>query len=78
VPVTLVVNEQYVVEVEPVPPLVVAKVPPTVTAPVVAVLGVKPVDPKVIEDTFNVLAVEANSFTVPALFLKYSFSSSLY
>jgi hypothetical protein len=77
VPVTLVVSEQYVVEVEPVPPLAIANVPPTVTAPVVAVLGVNPVDPKVIDDTLVVPALEANNFTVPELFLKYNFSSTV-
>ena len=78
VPVTLAVNEQYVVEVDPVPPLAIANVPATVTAPVVAVLGVNPVDPKVIDDTLVVPATEANNFTVPALFLKYSFSSTVF
>ena len=37
--------------VAPVPPLVNASVPATVTAPVVAVAGVNPVEPKVIELT---------------------------
>jgi hypothetical protein len=35
----------------PVPPFDVAKVPDTVTTPVVAVFGVNPVDPKEIEVT---------------------------
>lgn len=37
--------------VTPVPPLATAKVPATVTAPEVAVAGVKPVEPKLIVDT---------------------------
>ena len=35
----------------PVPPLAVARIPPTVTAPVLVVAGVSPVVPKVIELT---------------------------
>jgi len=38
-------------DVNPVPPFVVARVPPTVTAPCVVVAGVSPVDPKLIDDT---------------------------
>ena len=37
--------------VAPVPPFVTASVPATVTAPVVAVDGVSPVEPKLIDDT---------------------------
>ena len=37
--------------VEPVPPLATANVPATVTAPAVAVLGVNPVDPKLMVAT---------------------------
>ena len=37
--------------VAPLPPLATFNVPSTVTAPVVAVLGVRPVEPNVIEDT---------------------------
>jgi hypothetical protein len=44
--------------VTPVPPLATAKVPATVTAPVVAVAGVKPVVPKVIEVTAAVVGTE--------------------
>jgi hypothetical protein len=44
--------------VTPVPPLATAKVPATVTAPVVAVAGVKPVEPKVIEVTAAVVGTE--------------------
>ena len=62
-------------EVIPVPPLPTAKVPATVTAPDVAVEGVNPVDPKEIVWTLVVEALDARSFTVPELFLKYSFSS---
>ena len=40
-----------VLVVTPVPPLATAKVPATVTAPVVAVDGVRPVEPKVMEVT---------------------------
>lgn len=61
-----------VLVVTPVPPLATAKVPATLTAPLVAVLGVSPVEPKLIVVT---LAVDAITLTVPAEFLKYSFSS---
>lgn len=61
----------------PVPPYPDANVPATVTAPVVALLGVNPVDPNEIVVTGVVTAVEANSFTVPELFLKYNFSSAI-
>jgi hypothetical protein len=44
--------------VTPVPPLATAKVPATVTAPLVAVAGVKPVVPKVIEVTAPVEGTE--------------------
>jgi hypothetical protein len=59
----------------PVPPLPIASVPATVIAPEVAVLGVRPVEPKETDVTGAVTAFEANNFTVPAAFLKYSFSS---
>jgi hypothetical protein len=65
-------------EVIPVPPLPTAKVPATVTAPDVAVEGVNPVEPKEIVWTLVVEAEDARSFTVPALFLKYSFSSFVF
>jgi len=42
------------------------------------VLGVNPVDPKVIDDTLVVPALEASNFTVPELFLKYNFSSTVF
>jgi hypothetical protein len=64
-------------DVKPVPPLVVANVPARVTAPVVAVFGVKPVVPAENESTGAEVAFDANSFTVPAEFLKYSFSSTV-
>jgi hypothetical protein len=59
----------------PVPPLPTIKVPANVIAPVVAVLGVKPVVPAEDESTGADVAFDANSLTVPAAFLKYSFSS---
>jgi hypothetical protein len=62
-------------EVKFVPPLAVAKVPATVTAPEVAVAGVRPVEPKEIVVTGAVTAFDASNFTTPALFLKYNFSS---
>ena len=46
-------------DVRPVPPFVVASVPATVTAPVVAVDGVSPVVPKLIDETFTLPALEA-------------------
>lgn len=52
-----------------VPPLPIARVPPTVTAPDVAVEGVRPVDAKVIEVTGVVTALSASSLTVPVLSL---------
>jgi hypothetical protein len=64
-------------DVSPVPPEVVFNVPARVTTPVVAVDGVKP--PKEVwnERTGAEVAFDANNFTVPALFLKYSFSSTM-
>ena len=55
---------------KPVPPLATAKVPATVTAPVVVVDGVRPVVPKVIELTpepapLNCAQVMAVVFSVP-------------
>jgi hypothetical protein len=64
-------------DVKPVPPLVVANVPANVTAPVVAVEGVKPVVPAENESTGAEVALDANNLTVPAEFLKYSFSSTV-
>jgi hypothetical protein len=61
----------------PVPPLAGANVPATVTAPDVAVEGVKPVVPNVIVVTGAVTALLARSLTTPELFLKYSFSSKV-
>lgn len=52
--------------VTPVPPLATAKVPATVTAPEVAVAGVKPVDPKLMVDTPST-TLEA-TFTKSVLF----------
>jgi hypothetical protein len=49
--------------VTPVPPLAVARVPARVTAPVVVVLGVKPVDPA--EKELTVVAGAVLSHTVP-------------
>jgi hypothetical protein len=54
--------------------LAIAKVPAKLTAPEVADDGVNPVVPAEKVVTPDV-AVLANSLTVPALFLKYSFSS---
>ena len=48
-----------------VPPLAVANVPATVTAPEVAVAGVRPVAPNEIVATLTVVALLANSLTVP-------------
>ena len=48
-------------DVKPVPPLVVANVPAKVTAPVVAVFGVKPVVPALNEDTLTVDVTFATS-----------------
>jgi hypothetical protein len=58
-----------------VPPLATARVPARVTAPDVAEAGVRPVVPPAKVVTLVVAALLANSLTVPALFLKYSFSS---
>jgi hypothetical protein len=58
-----------------VPPLPIASVPATVTAPEVAVEGVRPVEPNETVVTGVVAAEDASNFTVPAAFLKYSFSS---
>lgn len=51
------------------PPAVLTKVPATVTAPEVAVAGVKPVDPNEIVLTLVVVALLASKVTVPLLFL---------
>jgi hypothetical protein len=48
-----------------------------VTAPDVAEDGVKPVVPAENVSTGAEVAFDANNFTVPALFLKYSFSSTM-
>jgi hypothetical protein len=53
-----------------VPPLDVPKVPASVTAPVVEVLGVKPLKDVWNEVTGAVTAFDASSFTTPAAFLK--------
>jgi hypothetical protein len=54
-----------VIVVSPVPPFPTTKVPATVTAPEVAVDGVRPVVPNVMEVTLVVAALLANSLTVP-------------
>ena len=54
----------------PVPPLVAANVPATVTAPDVAVDGVKPVEPKEMVDTGVAAADDASSVTALEEFLK--------
>jgi hypothetical protein len=56
-------------DVNPVPPLVVAKVPAKVTAPVVPVDGVKPVVPALNDVTGDEPALDASNFTVPVLSL---------
>ena len=61
--------------VEPVPPLAAPSVPASVIAPVVAVDGVKPLSDVWNDNTGAEVAFDANNFTVPAAFLKYSFSS---
>ena len=48
-------------EVRFVPPLAVANVPASVTAPVVAVFGVRPVVPALNDDTFTLPALEAST-----------------
>jgi hypothetical protein len=53
--------------VAPVPPLPTAKVPATLTAPLVAVEGVKPVDPKLTDVT--VAFFETSVWTLPKLSL---------
>jgi hypothetical protein len=58
-----------------VPPFAVPKVPPRLIAPVVAVFGVRPVVPAEKLVTGAEVEFDANNFTVPAAFLKYSFSS---
>jgi hypothetical protein len=63
--------------VTPVPPLATAKVPATVTAPDVAVLGVKPVEPKDIDSTPTAVALDASKVTTPELFFAYSFMSAV-
>ena len=62
-------------EAKPVPPEDVFNVPARVTTPVVAVDGVRP--PKEVwkDSTGAEVAFDANNLTVPAAFLKYSFSS---
>jgi hypothetical protein len=57
--------------------LATANVPANVTAPAVAELGVKPVEPAENVVTGAEVAFDANNFTVPAEFLKYSFSSTV-
>ena len=52
---------------KPVPPLATAKVPASVTAPVVAVLGVRPVVPA--EKLLVTVVADANKVTTPELFL---------
>jgi hypothetical protein len=59
----------------PVPPLSTASVPARVTAPDVPVLGVRPVVPPENVVTGVDPALLASNLTVPAAFLKYSFSS---
>ena len=59
----------------PVPPLAIPSVPASVIAPVVAVDGVKPLSDVWNDNTGAEVALDANSLTVPAAFLKYSFSS---
>jgi len=66
-----------VLKATPVPPLATARVPARVTAPEVADDGVNPVVPAEKVDTLVVAVLLANSLTVPALFLKYSFSSTV-
>jgi hypothetical protein len=66
-----------VLKATPVPPLATARVPARVTAPDVAEAGVRPVVPPAKVDTLIVEALLAKSLTVPALFLKYSFSSAV-
>ena len=56
-----------VLVVTPVPPLATAKVPASVTAPVVAVLGVRPVVPA--EKLLVTVVADANKVTTPELFL---------
>jgi hypothetical protein len=58
-----------------VPPFVIAKVPATVTAPEVAVFGVRPVVPNEMVLTAVVADAEANKVTTPELFLAYNFMS---
>ena len=54
----------------PVPPFAAMSVPATEMAPVVAVAGVSPVDPKLTDNTGADVELLASSFTTPALFLK--------
>lgn len=70
-------DPEPVEDVTPVPPLATASVPATVTAPEVAVDGVKPVVPKDIVLTGLEAALDASNLTVPELFLKYNFSSAV-
>jgi hypothetical protein len=71
----MLLNDVMLAVVALVPPLATARVPARVTAPDVAVDGVNPVVPAEKVDTLVVAPLLANSLTVPALFLKYSFSS---
>lgn len=56
--------------------MVVASVPATVIAPLVAVEGVSPVVPKLRVVTGATVALDASKVTTPELFLKYSFPSA--
>ena len=71
----MLLNDVILAVVALVPPLATARVPARVTAPDVAEAGVRPVVPPAKVDTLVVAPLLANSLTVPALFLKYSFSS---
>ena len=63
----------------PVPPFVIFSVPPRVTAPLVAELGVKPVvPPEKVNTGDNKPPVLAINVTTPLLFLKNSFSSVMF
>ena len=55
----------------PVPPLAGPKVPATVTAPVVAVLGVRPVEPNVIDETPEDAAVVHWGAVAPEFTVRY-------
>jgi len=71
----MLLNEVILAVVALVPPLATARVPARVTAPDVADDGVNPVVPAEKVETLVVAVLLANSLTVPALFLKYNFSS---